>query len=128
MIAAFLAAGEVEVLAQGVEERCASVESERVRCAVDPEGYVDGGAGSGSPVYGRKGGKAGGCGGTEEAGGFEETTTGDLDFGWCGFGFWFKEMGVGAGGGAHNIGLIGIETCFGAWEDLSASTLRLMSI
>ena len=39
VVAAFLAAGEFEVFAQGVEEGGAGVEGERVRCAVDLEGH-----------------------------------------------------------------------------------------
>ncbi len=81
VVAAFLAASEVEVLAQGVEERGAGVERKSVRGAVDLEGEIDRGGGSSGVVCGGQGRKACSRGGADHARCLEEATAGDFDFG-----------------------------------------------
>ena len=57
LIAPFLAAGEVEVLAEGIKEVGAGIDLEVAGLAIDGEGHLDGGAGAGEG-----GGIGGGCG------------------------------------------------------------------
>jgi hypothetical protein len=105
VVAAFFAAGEVEVLAECVEERGAGIEGDGVGGSVDAECDGDGVAGSRGGLMG--GGEAGdSCGGgcADEAGGLEETTAGDFDVSGGGFGgLFFEEVGIGAGGGTHEF-------------------------
>ena len=71
MVAAFLTAGEVQVLSQSVEQGCAGVEGEGVRGAVHLEGKARGLRGSrlrAAPVLrGGEARKPGGYGGAENA-------------------------------------------------------------
>ena len=80
VVAALFGAGEVEVLAQGVEQGGAGVERELVRFAVDLEGEVEHlrRAWPDRLRLGESdGGQAGGDAGAEDAGGLDEAAAGE---------------------------------------------------
>ena len=103
VVAAFFAAGEVEVLAECVEERGAGVKGEGVWGSVDAEGDAGSVGGAGGGLMG--GGEAGdscGRGSADETGGLQEAAARDFDVGWGGCGsFFFEDVWIGAGGWAH---------------------------
>jgi hypothetical protein len=132
VIAAFLAAGKVEVLAEGVEEGGAGVEDEGVREAVDLEIELDGGTGGVGVVGSGEGGYTGGSGGADDAGGFEEAAAGDFNVRWRGFrDFRIEEVGVGTGSVAHGFASqihVNIRRAQMRGENLSLSTICLMML
>ena len=82
MVAAFFAAGEVEVFAQEVEERGAGVDGEGPLLLVDGKGDRDGLDARGGGVLSSGGGAhAGGDPGGNQAGGGEELAAGELEIG-----------------------------------------------
>ena len=84
VVAAFLAAGEVEVFAEEIEQRGAGVDGEGAGLFVDGEGDGDGVSGAG--VTGLRGGggrDADGDAGGDDAGGGDELAPGELEFVVC---------------------------------------------